>query len=91
MQCVFFIFPFVGPVISMLLSCFSHYEFWHISINMFVLWSFMPAFESTHPLVLAKIMLTFVSEIVGSHNAVPFFISAGENEGKNSIVLTLYM
>ena len=49
-----FIFPFIGPVISMLLSCFSHYEFWHISINMFVLWSFMPAFESTHPLVLAK-------------------------------------
>ncbi|XP_065882734.1 presenilin-associated rhomboid-like protein, mitochondrial [Dysidea avara] len=49
------------PVISMLLSCFSHYEFWHISINMFVLWSFMPAFE----------------KIVGSDNAVPFFISAG--------------
>jgi len=43
-----FVFLFIGPVISMLLSCFSHYEFWHISINMFVLWSFMPAFERTH-------------------------------------------
>ena len=35
----------LGSTISMLLACFSHVEFWHIGINMLVLWSFMQTFE----------------------------------------------
>lgn len=45
----------------MLLACFSHVEFWHIGVNMLVLWSFMQTFEF----------------IVGKDLTIPFFISAG--------------
>ena len=29
-----------NPVISMVLSAFSHFNLWHIGANMYVLWSF---------------------------------------------------
>ncbi|KAL5004372.1 hypothetical protein ScPMuIL_017828 [Solemya velum] len=29
-----------SPVVSMVLSAFSHYNFWHLAANMYVLWSF---------------------------------------------------
>ena len=49
-----FISIYVGPAISMLLSCFSHSEFWHLSLNLFVLSTFMPEFIRKHLLCWQK-------------------------------------
>jgi len=38
--------PGSGPSIRLLTSAFSHMDFWHLGINMFVLWSFAPHIEA---------------------------------------------
>lgn len=42
-RCIFvvlFLYISGNPSVSMVLSAFSHYNFWHIAANMYVLWSF---------------------------------------------------
>lgn len=38
--------PAIQKSSPLLLSCFSHSEFWHIGANMFVLWSFAPLIQT---------------------------------------------
>ena len=47
----------------MLLSAFSHYALFHLSINMYVLWSFAP------PITL----------VLGKEQFVAFYLSTGKN------------
>lgn len=45
----------------LLLSCFSHSEFWHIAANMFVLWSFSP----------------LIHEMLGTEQFIGFYLTGG--------------
>ena len=47
--------------LPLLLSCFSHSEFWHIGANMFVLWSFAP----------------LVHNLMGTEQFIAFYLAGG--------------
>ena len=53
--------PAVRKTSPLLLSCFSHSEFWHIGANMFVLWSFAPLIQS----------------LLGTEQFIAFYITGG--------------
>ena len=43
----------------MLFCCFSHVEFWHLFINMVVLWKVVPAVE--HIMTAEQFVATYIS------------------------------
>lgn len=53
--------PSTGSTSSLLLCTFSHIEMWHLAINMFVFWSFVPSFVY----------------FTGRENSWPFYLTAG--------------
>lgn len=53
--------PAIKKSSPLLLSCFSHSEFWHIGANMFVLWSFAPLIQS----------------LLGTEQFVGFYVAGG--------------
>ncbi|XP_068733475.1 presenilin-associated rhomboid-like protein, mitochondrial [Montipora capricornis] len=50
-----------GPSIRLLTSAFSHMDFWHLAVNMFVLWSFAPPIEA----------------LLGKEQFIAFYITGG--------------
>ena len=53
--------PAIKKSSPLLLSCFSHSEFWHIGANMFVLWSFAPLIQS----------------LLGTEQFIGFYVAGG--------------
>ncbi|KXJ25199.1 Presenilins-associated rhomboid-like protein, mitochondrial [Exaiptasia diaphana] len=53
--------PILAPPITLLTSCFSHMDFWHLAINMYVLWSFAPTIEA----------------LLGKEQFLAFYLSGG--------------
>jgi rhomboid-like protein len=51
--------------LPLLLSSFSHMEWWHIGLNMMVLWSFAPA------------LLSVVGDKLTAHRSWPFYLTGG--------------
>ncbi|XP_031549256.1 presenilins-associated rhomboid-like protein, mitochondrial [Actinia tenebrosa] len=53
--------PIIAPPLTLLTSCFSHIDFWHVAINMYVLWSFAPTIEA----------------LLGKEQFIAFYLSGG--------------
>jgi membrane associated rhomboid family serine protease len=69
-----------GLVWTLLTSAFSHSEFWHIAINMFVLWSFGTVLErlwGTRVFVIFYLIAAVVASI--SHCLVSTFLMGNSN------------
>ncbi|EDO32215.1 predicted protein [Nematostella vectensis] len=53
--------PIIASPVTILTSCFSHMDFWHLAINMYVLWSFAPTIQA----------------LLGREQFIAFYLSGG--------------